>query len=411
MALTLAFGLMATTSASTAAQVAQHYFGAIARGDRDAQHRYYAEDATVTMAGMFENGGKAEIVQFFADLWTAFPDFRFEIVDLYGDGDRAVCQWHATATFAGPGSFNGIAPTGARIDVRGADMVQVRDARIVRNDVYTDFATFARQLGMLPAAGSSADQRMTRAFNTRTKVVAKGASGPEEIADGVWIVRGGFPSKTMNVYLVRDGDGVLAFDAGIKAMRNAVGAAAAQLGGLTRIVLGHGHQDHRGVAPFLGVPVYCHADDVAIAEGDGGFSGFDLSKLNPVSRRVFPFLLNKVWDGGPVSIAGTVAEGDDVAGFRVVHLPGHAAGLIGLWRESDRLALVSDCFYTLDPETGKHGAPRVPHPAFNLDTEQARASIRKLAALEPAAAWAGHADPVSGPPTHVRAQLETAAAA
>ena len=28
---------------------------------------------------------------------------------------------------------------------------------------------------------------------------------PEEIADGVWIVRGGFPLKTMNVYLVRDG--------------------------------------------------------------------------------------------------------------------------------------------------------------------------------------------------------------
>jgi hypothetical protein len=43
---------------------------------------------------------------------------------------------------------------------------------------------------------------------------------------------------------------------------------------------------------------------------------------------------------------------------------------------------------------------------FNLDTEQARASIRKLAALEPAAAWSGHAVPVTG---DVRAQLERAA--
>ena len=32
------------------------------------------------------------------------------------------------------------------------------------------------------------------------------------------------------------------------------------------------------------------------------------------------------WDGGPVPIAGTLAEGDDVAGFEVVHLPGHAPG-------------------------------------------------------------------------------------
>jgi len=113
-----------------------------------------------------------------------------------------------------------------------------------------------------------------------------------------------------------------------------------------------------------------------------------------------------VWDGGPVTIAGTVEEGDEVAGFRVVHLPGHAPGLIGLWRERDRLALVSDCFYTLDPQTGLHGPPRVPHRAFNQDTEQARASIRKVAALAPAAAWAGHADPLTG---DVRAQLELAA--
>jgi hypothetical protein len=49
----------------------------------------------------------------------------------------------------------------------------------------------------------------------------------------------------------------------------------------------------------------------------------------------------------------------------------------------------------------------VPHAAFNADTEQARASIRKLAALEPATAWAGHVDPLTG---DVRAQLEQAAA-
>ena len=91
-------------------------------------------------------------------------------------------------------------------------------------------------------------------------------------------------------------------------------------------------------------------------------------------------------DDGPVAIADTVAEGDEIAGFEVVLLPGHAPGLIGLWRATDRLALVSDCFYTLDPGTGRHGAPRVPLYGFNLDTEQARTSIRKLAAMEPAAA-------------------------
>jgi glyoxylase-like metal-dependent hydrolase (beta-lactamase superfamily II) len=114
-----------------------------------------------------------------------------------------------------------------------------------------------------------------------------------------------------------------------------------------------------------------------------------------------------VWDGGPVSIAGTLEEGDEIAGFEVVHLPGHAPGLIGLWRASDRLALVSDCFYTLDPQSGLHGHARVPHRAFNRNTEQARASMRKLAGLQPSAAWAGHADALTG---DVRGQLEHAAA-
>jgi glyoxylase-like metal-dependent hydrolase (beta-lactamase superfamily II) len=114
------------------------------------------------------------------------------------------------------------------------------------------------------------------------------------------------------------------------------------------------------------------------------------------------------WDGGPAQIAGTLTEDTEIAGFRVVHLPGHAPGLIALFRESDRLALVSDALYTLDPQTGRKQPAHVPHPAFNQDTEQARTAIRKLAALDPSTVWAGHADPVTG---NVRTQLERAASA
>lgn len=198
------------------------------------------------------------------------------------------------------------------------------------------------------------------------------------------------------------------FDAGVRSMSRAVVSAGLRMGGVRRVVLGHAHEDHRGTAPALaelGAAVLCHEADRADAEGDGGRHYFDMAKLNPVGRLLMPRLLSS-WDAGPVPIAGTVAEGDEIAGFRVVHLPGHAPGLIGLFRESDRLALVSDCFYTLDPQTGRKGPPRMPHAAFNLDTEQARASIRKLAALEPAAAWPGHADGLTG---DVRAQLERAA--
>ena len=86
--------------------------------------------------------------------------------------------------------------------------------------------------------------------------------------------------------------------------------------------------------------------------------------LPPHARAVYPMLF-KLWDGGPVTIAGTVEEGDDVSGFRPVLLPGHAPGQIALFRERDGVALTTDVFYTLDvahrPERGAGpGAPGVP---------------------------------------------------
>jgi hydroxyacylglutathione hydrolase len=230
----------------------------------------------------------------------------------------------------------------------------------------------------------------------------------ERIADGVWLVRGGVPSKIMNVYLIEDAGGVTVFDAGISGMTDAVATAGADLGGINAVVLGHADADHRGAAPGLPAPVYCHEADRAAAESPKAFRDYwDLGKLSVPASLVMPKLLRH-WDGGAVSITGTLAEGDEVAGFRVIHLPGHAPGLIGLFRESDRLALCSDCIYTIDVQTGLRSRPRVPHPAFNLDTEQARASIRKLAEHEPAVAWPGHAHPVRG---DVRAQLLDVASA
>jgi glyoxylase-like metal-dependent hydrolase (beta-lactamase superfamily II)/predicted ester cyclase len=392
---------------SETTRVAREYFEALGRAERDAQQRYYAPGARAHIHGVLGPAGRDEIAAFFADLFDAFPDWRFAVVETVAEGDGVAVRWRARATFAGPGSFMGFEPNGARVDVEGVDLVRVHDGRISAIDAYMNGAELARQLGALPPQGSSTEERMAKAFNMRTRVRRRLTSEPEPVADGVWVVRGGFPTKEMNVYLVRDGDGVVLFDAGIRAMTDAVAAAGASLGGITRVLLGHGHPDHRGVAPFFDVPVLCHADNRADAEGDGGRRYFDYTKLRPYAKPVFPFLLN-VWDGGPVQIADTVAEGDDVAGFEVVLLPGHAPGLVGLWRAADRLALVSDCFYTLDPQSGRHGHPRVPHDAFNLDTAQARASILKLAAMEPAAAWAGHAEPLTG---DVRGQLEHAAQA
>src|SRR4051794_4027368 len=245
----------------------------------------------------------------------------------------------------------------------------------------------------------------------------------EPVANRVWVVRGGMdptaivlqalsgklPRRTMNVYLIKEHDGVTMFDAGIATMAKALKPIAERMGGLKRIVLGHAHGDHRGAAHALQqlAPVYCHQDAKQEAE-TAGMPPYQrteqIEKLLP--RLAFPRLSEK-WDGGPVKIDGTVNEGDDIAGFEARLFDGHAPGQIGLWREQDRLCLCSDTIYTLDPLTGQFGDARTPLEFANMDTARAKESIRNLARLEPSEVWPGHADPVRG--DDVQAQLEKAA--
>ena len=190
----------------------------------------------------------------------------------------------------------------------------------------------------------------------------------------------------------------------------AIRAAAVRFGGVRRIVLGHADCDHRGGAAGFDAPVYCHPLERSAAPSPSPVPRLlepepaELVGANRLSPECSPPGTAVRWE-----IAGTVEEGDEVAGFRVLHLPGHAPGLIALYREEDGLALVSDLMCTINPETGLGNAAHVPHPAFNLDTGQARDAIRRLAALNPKVVWPGHAKPVAG--NDVELQLQRAASA
>ncbi|MGZ4295206.1 MAG: ester cyclase, partial [Solirubrobacteraceae bacterium] len=157
---------MASTS-----DIAKRYFSALAAHDLDEATACWKPGAIDRLVGAQELVAPDGIRAYFGELFGAFPDFDLEVLELTTARQRTAVRWRARGTFAGPGTFQGFAPNHASLVLEGCDVVTVVDDLIVRNDAYIDSGDIARQLGLLPAAGSPAEARLTRLANLRTKAL------------------------------------------------------------------------------------------------------------------------------------------------------------------------------------------------------------------------------------------------
>jgi steroid delta-isomerase-like uncharacterized protein len=76
---------------------------------------------------------------------TGFPDTRFEVEEVFGEGDRVCVVWTARGTHQGV--FNGVAPTQRPIEIKGVGVGRIVDGKIVEIASHFDNASFAKQLG------------------------------------------------------------------------------------------------------------------------------------------------------------------------------------------------------------------------------------------------------------------------
>jgi len=204
-----------------------------------------------------------------------------------------------------------------------------------------------------------------------------------QFAPGVWRLDE-FPRPMINVYLAED----VLIDAGRTWNAGRIRKQTAGLD-LSLLALTHVHPDHQGSAKTVceerGIPLACHEDDVDAMEG-----------RRPVSATSHPMakFFGRLWAGPPRKVDRVLHEGDEVAGFRVVHAPGHARGEVIFFRESDRVAICGDVirnisYLTLRARLDEPPADLTPDPAEN------RRSIRKLAGLNPSLILPGHGPAVT----------------
>jgi len=206
----------------------------------------------------------------------------------------------------------------------------------------------------------------------------------EEIAPHVWRMSV-WPLNVVNVYVLGD----VLVDAGPRfghrRLLDALSARTVRAHALT-----HAHFDHQGgshlVCEHLGVPLWCGEGDRAAVE-----SG-DLAQITPAPEsRLVRFMQRYAGPGH--AVARVLRDGDTVADFVVLETPGHTPGHLAFWRERDRVLVLGDVLFHLNPITFRRGL-REPFTFATFDPRRNRDSARRLAALEPALICFGHGEPL-----------------
>lgn len=203
------------------------------------------------------------------------------------------------------------------------------------------------------------------------------------LAPGVWRLDE-FPRPLINVYLAED----VLIDAGRRWDSGRIRKQTAGID-LSMLALTHVHPDHQGCAAAIceerGIPLACHAADVDAMEGRRPVAATSHAVAKTFGR---------LWQGPPHQVDRILGEGDEVAGFRVVHAPGHAPGEVIYFRESDRVAICGDVIRNISFVTALNKLDAPPE-SLTPDPAENRRSIRKLAELEPSLILPGHGPAVS----------------
>jgi len=137
---------MPTAQMSTDRALAERFAQTLTDHDLDA----YAEllDDQYVNHNRFAAPGKVGSVTIFADFLTAFEDFRVEVNDIVDAGETLVGRY----TYRGrhTGTFLGVPPSGAQIEMHSIDIWRVRDGRLREHWDELNTLEFFQQIGAIP---------------------------------------------------------------------------------------------------------------------------------------------------------------------------------------------------------------------------------------------------------------------
>jgi predicted ester cyclase len=115
-----------------------------------------SEDIEVTVDELFIPRAARRTKRLFTEFYTAFPDWREEIVELIAEGHTVAGRFRCSGTHQG--EFLGEAPTGKRMEVEEVFFLRVEDGKFVDCCCLEDSLGRMRQLGLLPSRSSGSEE-------------------------------------------------------------------------------------------------------------------------------------------------------------------------------------------------------------------------------------------------------------
>ncbi len=219
-----------------------------------------------------------------------------------------------------------------------------------------------------------------------------------------------FPTGPFNCYVIEENRALTLVDGGFPGIWETFVRGLATLGYTPRdvrgIVLTHAHADHMGIIERVreasGAPVFVHEADAAKA-----LRVLQLPWWSLLSRAWHPYVAGMLafatWNGvftAPRIRAVQIVKDEEILDIpgrpRVLHLPGHTPGEIGL-HLPDRAAFFSgDALLTRHLFTGAHGEPQIAPRALESDGNESRRSIARLNPMGRTTLLPGHGRPWEG---------------
>ncbi len=94
--------------------------------------------------------GRENLVEFWSQLFDAFPDLWISEEDAFAEGDTVVTRHVGRATHEG--EFMDLEPTGKEFEIDGIDIYQIEDGKLAESWISLDMMGMMQQLGVIPTA-------------------------------------------------------------------------------------------------------------------------------------------------------------------------------------------------------------------------------------------------------------------